>query len=103
MKTRVGKYFDVTAGVWLFYVQQWAEPRTDWATYNIYNRHGGSTNPVPILPEGFVNWPWEHRAAFETPDEQRARRVAKDLSEGKDVEPSVIVAEFSDGVEFKPI
>lgn len=93
MKTRVMRFYNVATGVWLYSVDCWYPiaildtpvPRFWW--------------PWPYKP------PWEQMAhgtkIFETPNEEQARRLARDLSEGKPVEPDVL-CEFADGVEFRP-
>lgn len=82
MRTRVVQEYYVTTATWAYGVQQWLD-KCDGVT-------------------GWHSWPYPYCAGWRTPDREKAMRVAKEVSEGKKVDPQAI-AEFVDGVQTMEI
>jgi hypothetical protein len=106
VKTRVRKWFDRRYICWMFGVDWWHEAIDVPAPY--VSLSGKSYEPThypaswwswPLTPKCFGN-SWE---GWMTPDENQARDFAQRLSKDPDSNALVVVAEFADGVEFKPL
>jgi len=100
MKTRVVSRYNIHAGEMIYGVEIWQERRLDpWARTHRTSIPGVKEDrPELYIPAHWAQW-CASNEIFWTPDEQKARRIACDLSTGKMFFPEP-VAEFVDGVEF---
>jgi len=96
MKTRVLTVYDIRNGVQLYGVQCWNENPP--GQFDPYTKAVKTQNPH------WENWPHPLAYAPEwTPDEDKARRIARELSAGGTVPIEEVLMEYADGVAFSPV
>lgn len=100
MKTRVTVRYWIEAGVQLYGVEVWKDA---YKLPSYFVSMHGESKDIDV-PAGWHAWPDGYRAVrFQTVDQEKALRIARELSEGKTPNIDAAIAEFVDGVQFSVV